>query len=123
LENLLLIIFTINIVFLILHEMDAIYWKEWKIFGISNDEIGRKGFILAHIPIFILLLFGLVYSETTYGHVISIILSGFLLIHFVLHAKSYSQKIFNEVVSFGIITAMLVVSIAQLIITIMILLR
>jgi hypothetical protein len=31
--------FILNFVFLILHEMDAIFWKEWRIFGIKDDFI------------------------------------------------------------------------------------
>ena len=117
-EEVLKILFTTNIILLILHEMDAIFWKEWRIFGINNDKIGRSGFILAHIPIFIVILSGLLYSETTYGKLISIILSGFLVVHFGLHLQSYSKKLFNELLSFGIISALLVVSLLQGIFTI-----
>jgi hypothetical protein len=72
-EILLKIVFAINIVLLILHEMDAIYWKEWRIFGIDDDHQGRNGFLLVHIPLFMVLLFALIYSDTTFGQIVSLL--------------------------------------------------
>lgn len=118
-ETLLKIVFTVNIVLLILHEMDAIYWKEWRIlFGIEDDNKGRNVFLLAHIPFFMVLVFALLYSNTAFGRITSLIVSLFLIVHYFLHRKALLQRLFNEKVSFGIISAMLITSIVQIIITV-----
>jgi hypothetical protein len=119
-QTLLKIIFAINLVLLILHEMDAIHWKEWRIlFGIDDDNKGRHIFLLAHIPFFMILLFALMYSDTPFGQVTSLIVGLFLIAHYFLHRKALSsQRLFDEKVSFGVISAMLVVSIFQVITTI-----
>jgi hypothetical protein len=116
-EILLKIVFATNIILLILHEMDAVYWKEWRIlFGIDDDGKGRNVFLLAHIPFFMILLFALIYSETTFGRVVLLITGLFLIVHYFLHRKALLQKLFAEKVSFGIISAMLIGSIFQIII-------
>jgi hypothetical protein len=122
-EQLLNIIFTANFILLMLHEMDAVFWKEWRKFGIKNDDIGRNVFVLAHIPIYLFLLTGLFYSDFIYGRIVSILLSVFLIFHFGLHLKFYSQNYFKENISFGIISAMLVISVFQGAITLIIMLK
>lgn len=118
-ETLLKIVFAINIVLLILHEMDAIYWKEWRILlGTDDDHKGRIVFLLAHIPLLLILLFAMMYTDTTFGQITSLVLGTFLTVHYFLHRKALSQGLFDEKVSFGIISSMLVVSIAQVIATI-----
>jgi hypothetical protein len=49
-------LFLTGISFLIVHEMDAIRCKEWRIYpGLSlmSDKAGRLLFVFAHIPLFI----------------------------------------------------------------------
>jgi hypothetical protein len=118
-ETLLKIVFAINIVLLILHEMDAVHWREWRIlFGIEDDNKGRNVFLLAHIPLFMILLFALIYSDITFGRIVSLLTGLFLMVHYFLHRKALQQGLFNEKISFGVISAMLVVSIFQVIITV-----
>lgn len=53
-----MIIFYIGITLMILHEMDAIRCKEWRILpGLSllTDKMGHLVFMVAHIPIFFFL--------------------------------------------------------------------
>ena len=118
-ETLLKVVFVINIVLLILHEMDAIFWKEWRILLRTNDDHkGRNVFLLAHMPLLMILLFALIYLDTTFGKVVSLITGLFLIVHYFLHKKALLQGLFNEKISFGIISAMLIGSILQVIITV-----
>ena len=51
--------FYAGLTFLILHEMDAVRCREWRIFpGLSAlpDRLGFQLFMLAHIPLLVLLL-------------------------------------------------------------------
>lgn len=112
------IVFTVNIILLILHEMDAIYWKEWRIFGVVDDLTGRNGFLFIHIPLFMILLFTLIYSDAAFGWVVSLFISSFLIVHYFLHRAALAQGLFDEKASFGIISAMLIVSIFQITVTV-----
>ena len=109
--------FVLNAVLLTLHEMDAVYWKEWRIFGIHDDQLGRKAFLLAHIAIFLLIFSALIHVDQPFGRIVSLILGSFLIVHFFLHLGAYSLGLFSEPLSAGIITAMLVVSVVQLVAT------
>jgi len=49
------LIFLIGLTLIVIHEMDAVRCKEWRIFpGLSklNDKAGYLVFLFAHIPIF-----------------------------------------------------------------------
>jgi hypothetical protein len=118
-ETLLKIVFAINIVLLIVHEMDAIHWKEWRIlFRMNDDHQGRNIFLVAHLPFFMILLLGLLYSDATFGRVMSLITGIFLTVHYFVHRKALAQGLFAEKVSFGVISAMLVGSIVQITLTV-----
>ncbi|HEX2995344.1 MAG TPA: DUF6713 family protein [Anaerolineales bacterium] len=118
-DTLLKIVFTTNLALLMLHEMDAVFWKEWRIlFRTNDDHRGRNIFLLAHIPLLMILLSALIYSNTTFGRVVSLITGLFLIVHYFLHRQVLQQGLFSEKISFGIISAMLIGSIVQVISTI-----
>jgi hypothetical protein len=78
--------FYIGLIFIIIHEMDAIRCKEWRIFpGLSllNDDLGYKVFMLAHIPLYFLIYWKLANDESreVFIHGLSI----FFMIHIGLH--------------------------------------
>ncbi len=50
-------VYLVNVVLLILHEMDSAYWKEWDLFHLPG---GLAGFLLIHLPLLALGLYGLV---------------------------------------------------------------
>jgi hypothetical protein len=57
------LLFHLALTFILLHEMDAVRCKEWRIFpGLSllNDFWGFRIFVLAHIPLFYFLFWQLV---------------------------------------------------------------
>ncbi len=67
-------IYLINAVMLIVHEIDSAYWKEWKLFKIPG---GHSGFLLLHIPLIFLVLYGLVLvREEAFGGLIISLLLG-----------------------------------------------
>ena len=72
--------------FLLIHEMDAIRCKEWRIFpGLSrlDDDTGFKVFMFMHAPLYWLVL--QVFVRSGSGPVSSLILAVFLVLHLVLH--------------------------------------
>ena len=48
-------IYTVNLLFLIVHEMDSAYWKEWELFHLPG---GLGGFLLLHFPLLLPALWG-----------------------------------------------------------------
>ncbi len=111
-------IYLLNFVFLMMHETEAAYWKEWKVFEKKetplSDRRGLTIFTLARIPICIPLLYGMINIGHISGLIISFIFSGFLVIHFFLHMSA--RKTFNGFkwpVSYFIQYVMLVLSVLQ----------
>lgn len=85
--------FISGIAFIIMHEMDAVRCREWRIFpGLSalNEKLGFTIFIFAHIPIFIWLFW-----RTTNGADLASFKVGFdifLMIHLGLHILFLMHK-------------------------------
>jgi hypothetical protein len=99
--------------------MDAVHWKEWRLFGITNDSLGLKLFILAHLPLFFIILTGLINVNILFGKIISIVISVFLIVHFFLHISRLGRDYFKNKISFSIITGMMIISIVQLVATLL----
>ncbi len=84
--------FYLGLTFILMHEMDAVRCKEWRIFpGLSllNDIWGYRIFMLAHIPLFFFLFRGLAQPDN--GRLI-FGLDVFFVIHVVLHALFLIHK-------------------------------
>lgn len=125
----------VNTIIIIIHEIDAAYWKEWKMFSYlgnwrpvqalaeSPDQTGLGIFLLAHLPLLFLLLYGLVLISNGAGIWYSLLFSIFLIIHFIAHKGiiKKGQAEFTWPVSNAIFLASLLFSMGQLVITIMIL--
>jgi hypothetical protein len=94
--------------FIIIHEMDAVRCKEWRIFpGLSflDDNLGFKVFIIAHIPLFYFLIWGLMGQTDNDGlirglDIFFIVHIGFHLL-FLLHKKNE----FKDLLSWTIISS------------------
>lgn len=103
-----------NATLLILHEMDSTYWKEWELFGIRG---GVTVFLLLHIPLLAVVLYGLVLLDR--GVFAGLILSLFCAITgigaFIIHSwflrRGHPQ--FNTLFSRGLLVVILLVSMAQ----------
>jgi hypothetical protein len=111
-----------NAVLLIVHEMDSVYWKEWDLFGLGG---GGTGFLALHLPLLFLGLYGLVlvFQRTLAGLIFSLVLSlaglGGFAIHTYFIRKGHKE--FTTPLSLFILWGMLIVSLAQIIVTIFLL--
>lgn len=100
------LLFLLGFCFLLAHEMDAIRVKEWKIFPVLNkmgDESGYVAFTALHIPIYVLLLLGLVGDGAKRGLIIG--LDIFFIVHVFLHLVFYShpENRFRSAFSYALI--------------------
>lgn len=96
--------FVLGIAFILVHEMDAIRCREWRIFpGLSllNERIGMTIFILLHIPIFYWLAIEIRLGHSTFimGFDIFLIIHLFLHILFIWHINNE----FKDWISWSII--------------------
>lgn len=102
--------FLITLSLLLVHEMDAIQAKEWKMFIILKDmadEVACKVFIGIHFPLYLGALYALL-SDGTAGYVLKIIIDVFLLGHAVIHFafRKHTDNGFRSLYSKAIIYSM-----------------
>ena len=98
--------FYLAISFILMHEMDAIRCKEWRIFpllSMLNDDLGFKVFMLAHIPLFTFVFMGLNQANNTQfikG------LNIFFIVHLGLHLLFlfHKKNEFKDWISWSIIS-------------------
>ncbi len=103
-----------NAVLLITHEIDSAYWQEWRLFGIPG---GVNGFLILHIPLVFLVLYGLVllFQQAFSGLVFSLLLGFAGIFAFIVHTLfiKLGREEFRTPVSLGILIASFVISLAQ----------
>jgi hypothetical protein len=113
-SDLLLWIYIINAVLLIDHEIDSAHWKEWELLRLPG---GITGFLLLHIPLLFVILWGLVLisRHSYWGSLFSLLLCLGGSFAFVAH--TYFLKIgrpqFNKPISKCILVAILALSALQ----------
>ena len=116
-------IYLVNAVLLINHEIDSAYWQEWELFRLPG---GITGFLLLHVPILFLVLYGLVllHQQTIAGLILSLVLSFGGLFAFSIHTYFLRQgrDEFKLPLSRFILAATLVVSLVQTAVTLYLLL-
>ncbi|NTW17928.1 MAG: hypothetical protein HGA41_10810, partial [Syntrophaceae bacterium] len=112
-------LYLVNAVLLINHEIDSAYWKEWELFNIPG---GLTGFLLLHFPILMIILWGLILvsKHTFEGLIFSFMLCFGGIFAFAVHTYflKKGREEFNTPISKFILAAILVVSVAQLVTTI-----
>ena len=117
--DLLFWLYLVNAVLLINHEIDSAYWKEWDLFGLKG---GISGFLISHFPLIFIVLFGLVEvsNHTFTGMILSLLLSLAGIFAFSIHMMflAKGRKEFRAPVSLFILISTLLVSVAQLVFTI-----
>lgn len=101
------IYFYLGLSFILIHEMDAIRCKEWRIFpGLSllNDKLGYKVFMISHIPLYFFLFRGLIGQQNNEGLIRG--LDIFFIIHFELHLLflMHKKNEFKDWISWAIIS-------------------
>ena len=109
----------VNAILLILHEMDSAYWKEWALFGLPG---GIGGFLFLHVPLYAVLLYGLipVWRGDGAGTILSLVVGSAGLAAFFIHRYFLwkGRPEFNTPPSIAILYLLLVVSAAQIAATI-----
>ena len=117
-------IYLINAVLLINHEIDSAYWKEWDLFGLPG---GLTGFLVIHLPLVFLVLYGmiLVFQHSFAGLIFSLALSLAGIFAFAIHVFfiKKGREEFKVPISMVILIATFVVSILQAITTIYLLIN
>lgn len=91
---------------ILMHEMDAIRCREWRIFPLLsklNDDLGSKVFMLAHIPLFMGVFVGL--NQANNAQFITG-LDVFFIVHLGLHLLFlfHEKNEFKDWLSWSIIT-------------------
>jgi hypothetical protein len=108
-------IYIINATLLITHEIDSAHWKEWELFRLPG---GIGFFLILHLPLVFLLLYGvaLVATHSTGGLVLSILMGLAGLTAFGLHVTfiAKGRPEFKTPMSLALLAATLAASIIQL---------
>ena len=79
--------FLLGLCFLLTHEMDAVRLKEWKMLPVTSgmgEEVGYRAFVLVHVPLYAVLLRGLLDGGASAGLIV--VLDAFFVVHMLLHA-------------------------------------
>jgi len=101
-----ILLFT-NLSLFILHEMDAIHCKEWKMFVFLNKLPNSKGrfiFLILHLPLFIVFFFLMEFQFETFFWIINIFFVIHLLMHNILRKHEFNY--FKSKYSILLITSM-----------------
>jgi len=108
-----------NAVLLITHEIDSAYWKEWELFKLPG---GINGFLLLHVPLLFIILYGLIMvsQHSVAGLWLSVLLSLGGIFAFAIHTFfiKKGRAEFKTPVSLSLLIAMLAGSLVQAAITI-----
>lgn len=94
-----IVCYILNAMILILHEIESGYEKEWEIFRLP---IKITGFLIIHIPILMLIFYGLLElnNQTKWGLVLSMIIGFGGVISFLVHKVFVKrQDHFNRLTS------------------------
>jgi len=90
--------FIIAVAFIFTHELDAVRRHEWRIMPVLNrlsEEVGFQVFVLAHIPLFGLLVWALLLPRDETTNAFQIAISVFCIFHVLLH-KLFENHPANE---------------------------
>jgi hypothetical protein len=114
------IFFYLGLSFIVMHEMDAIRCREWRIFpGISllKESAGFIVFMLAHIPLYVLLFWSLMARENTEAVIKG--LNMFFIIHMGLHLLflMHTDNEFKDFLSWFIISGAAICGAVDLLLT------
>jgi hypothetical protein len=113
-ESMIFWLYLANATLLIVHEMDSAYWKEWDLFGLPG---GPGGFMLLHLPLVGVMLYGLaeVLRMSLAGLALSLVLAAGGVFAFVIHNYFIrkGRPEFRTGVSLFILYAAFLVSLVQ----------
>lgn len=97
--------FLLGVAFILMHEMDAIRCKEWRIIpGLSflNDRLGLILFVFLHIPLFYWIFLEIQLNNDNFR----LGFDYFLIVHLILHLLflMHNKNEFKDWISWTIIT-------------------
>ncbi len=104
-------LFFINLSLLVIHELDAIRRKEWRLFVFLkglDEELAYQIFALLHLPFLILIFWILTQASVSSQFSFQVIVDIFLIIHLGLHLlfRDHEHNRFSGKFSKGIIQSM-----------------
>ena len=115
-------LYLMNAILLIIHEIDSAFWKEWELFKLPG---GISGFLIMHVPLLFLILYGLVLvaEQSFLGLIVSLILCAGGIFAFCIHTAFIrrGRPEFNTPISRCILTLIMGVSTIQAVLTLYIL--
>jgi hypothetical protein len=113
-------LYSANATLLIVHEIESAYREEWNLFRLPG---GISFFLIAHLPLVFLILYGLVQVEqaSLAGKILSLVLALAGIFAFSIHTyfNSRGHPEFKTPISITLLAATLCVSVAQLVTTIL----
>jgi chromate transport protein ChrA len=108
-------IYLVNSVLLIDHEIDSAYWKEWDLFRLPG---GINVFLILHLPLLFLLMYGLVlvFQEYNTGLVFSLVFGIGGVFAFTIHTMfiRMGRSEFKTPISLILLVTILLVSLIQI---------
>lgn len=115
----LIFIFAVNFSLLLLHEMDAVRNKEWKIFIILKDIKDEDAYIifsLIHLPLYIWIIISVSQTLSTGCIFIWILTDIFMLFHGIIHFlfRKHASNNFKSLYSNALIYGMCILSAVHL---------
>jgi hypothetical protein len=109
-------LYILDLTLLIIHEMDSVYWHEWKLFNMRG---GKNLFLVLHLLFIPVFLYGMipVRAGAGLGIIFAVILSFIGIILCGLHGFFFfkRKKEFRTPFSIGLLAVILIVSILQII--------
>jgi hypothetical protein len=106
--------YILNSTLIIVHEIDSAYWKEWELFHLPG---GIAGFLLLHVPLVMLLMYGVIEVQlgSSFGYLINLIVTFGGLFAFLIHSYfiQTGNLQFKTTISQAFLYAVLVISILQ----------
>ena len=112
------VLYMVNTILLIIHEIDSGYQEEWKLFRLPG---GITVFLLLHVPMFAPILYGLIEVNnstplrTAFSLLLSVVGVGVFCIHTFFIRKGNPE--FTSKTSKGLLIMMMITSLVQLYLT------
>jgi hypothetical protein len=118
-KNTIILLSVLNVIFFFMHEFDACYRKEWKMFRFLlklKEETQYLLFLYIHLPLS-LFLFYYLWTVINFNNInLWIIWNSLMILHFVIHiiAAKWKSNVFHSVHSFIFIGGVALTSIINL---------
>ena len=132
-EDVMVWLYLVNTVLIVNHEIDSAYWREWRFFPLlpgkggseADDRRGLTVFLLLHVPLLAVILWGLIEisRKSTAGLAMSLFLGlcgvAAFSIHMFLLGKGRPE--FRTAVSIIILVSTFLLSLVQIVLSLVLL--